>query len=501
VLTCFAASSTINVVMKKLLILLCAFSSVFAQPPDTLWTRTYGTDETEEAFGCVALEDGGFVLAGISGDPGLDNERVYVVRVDSFGDTLWTKRFGEFWPSPNVFGHYWGAYSICRAGDNGLALTGYGQYLGDMSIYIFLLKMSSDGDSLWTRVYDHEGWGNRVVATEDGGFAIAGDVWHPNRDMMLMKTDSLGNEEWSRFYGGTGSEAAHDMTLCPDGGFALAGGTSSFGVDVVDVYLVRTNSSGDTLWTRTYGGMGDESAFTITARTDGGFVLAGYTDSFGMGGPLGTDAYVLRVDSEGDTVWTRTYGYAETDEFISSVASTIDGGCILSGWISGWSPHQDMYVVRLDSLGDSLWSSTYGGIWPDNSRCVVTTIDSGYCIVGKFRSLTNPPEYEFYAVRLGPDIQSTEEPFSFIPEEITLTAYPNPFNPSTTIGFYVQNPAQIEIAVYDVQGRLVKQLTSGKFTRGRHEIIFEANALPSGTYYAQLNTPTSKFTQKLVLVK
>jgi hypothetical protein len=121
--------------------------------------------------------------------------------------------------------------------------------------------------------------------------------------------------------------------------------------------------------------------------------------------------------------------------------------------------------------------------------------------VGKFRSLTNPPEYEFYAVRLGPDIQSTEEPFSFIPEEITLTAYPNPFNPSTTIGFYVQNPAQIEIAVYDVQGRLVKQLTSGKFTRGRHEIIFEANALPSGTYYAQLNTPTSKFTQKLVLVK
>jgi hypothetical protein len=121
--------------------------------------------------------------------------------------------------------------------------------------------------------------------------------------------------------------------------------------------------------------------------------------------------------------------------------------------------------------------------------------------VGKFRSLTSPPEYEFYAVRLGPDIQSIEEPFRFIPEEITLTAYPNPFNPSTTIGFYVQNPAQIEIAVYDVQGRLVKQLTNGRFTRGKHEIMFEADALPSGAYFAQLKTSNSQFTRKLVLIK
>jgi hypothetical protein len=487
--------------MKALIPLLILASLTFAQPPDTLWTRTYGTDETEEAFGCVAMEDGGFVFAGISGNPGLENERVYVVRVDSFGDTLWTKRFGEFRSIPGHPGRYWGAYSMCRASDGGLALTGYGEFLGDLSIYVFLLKMSSDGDSLWTRVYGHEGWGSRVLATADGGFAVAGEAWHPNRDMMLMKTDSLGNEEWSRFYGGTGSEGTEDMVICQDGGFAVAGGTSSFGVDVFDAYLVRTDSLGDTLWTRTYGSTGDEAAFAITSQADGGFILAGYTDSFGMGGPLGTDAYILRIDSEGDTVWTRTYGYAETDEFICSAASTVDGGCVLSGWISGWSPHQDMYVVRLDSMGDSLWSSTYGGIWPDNSRCVVTTIDSGFCIVGKFRSLTSPPEYEFYAVRLGPDIQSTEEPFSFIPEEITLTAYPNPFNPSTTIGFYVQNPAQIDIAVYDIQGRLVKQLTNGRFTRGKHEIMFEADALPSGAYFARLNTSNSQFTQKLVLIK
>jgi hypothetical protein len=473
---------------------------LFAQPPDTLWTRTYGTDEPDEAFGAVALEDGGFVFAGISGDPLQDEERVYVVRVDSFGDTLWTKRFGEFRSVPGRGGRYWGAYSVCRAADGGFALTGYSEFLGDLSIYVFLLKMNIDGDSLWTRAYMHEGWGSRVVATADGGFAVAGEVWHPNRDMLLMKTDSLGNEEWSRFYGGTSSEATEDMVVCQDGGFALAGATSSFGVDIFDVYLVRTDSLGDTLWTRTYGSTEDEGAFAISSRADGGFILAGYTDSFGMGGPLGTDAYILRIDSRGDTVWTRTYGYAETDEFMYSIVSMQDGGCVVAGSRSAM-PYSAMYIFRIDSMGDSIWSSSYGGIWPDYASTIISTNDGGYCAAGKFHTITSPPLFEFYAVRLGPDLQSAEEPFRFIPEEITLAAYPNPFNPSTTISFSLPRSQHATISVYDLTGRKVSTLADEIMNAGEHAVTFDASGLPSGIYFARMTAGSQMKTQKMVLLR
>ncbi len=159
----------------------------------------------------------------------------------------------------------------------------------------------------WTRKYGgvDTDWGRSVQQTPDSGFIIAGETYSiaNSYDVYLIRTDPKGMKLWSKRLGGRENDCGFSIMMTPDSGFIITGGTESFGAGDYDVYLIRTNSKGDTLWTKTYGGPGKDGGFSVKQTFDGGFIIAGFTASFGAGS---RDVYLIRTNINGDTKLTKT---------------------------------------------------------------------------------------------------------------------------------------------------------------------------------------------------
>ena len=239
----------------------------------------------------------------------------------------------------------------------------------------------------WERTYGGGDWdiGFSVAQTSDGGYVVAGRTESFGAgltDVYLVKTDAVGDTIWTRIYGGSGSDDNEGSSVAQtsDGGYIISGMTYSFGVGG-DVYLVKTDAMGDTIWTRTYGGSDYDGGFSVAQTSDGGYIIAGYTRSFGAGEE---DVYLVKTDSLGDTIWTRTYGGSDDDHGYS-VAQTSDGGYIVAGYTESFGAGSwDVYLVKTDGLGDTIWTRTYGGSDWDEGYSVAQTSDGGYIVAGVY---------------------------------------------------------------------------------------------------------------------
>lgn len=184
---------------------------------------------------------------------------------------------------------------------------------------------------------------------------------------------------FERTYGGSDDDIGHSVTQTDDGGYIVAGYTQSFGAGDWDVYLIKTDVAGDTIWTRAFGGVGSDLGRSVEQTSDGGYIIAGYTYSFGAGWD---DVYLIKTDAGGGTVGTRTYGSSDYDEG-RSVEQTVDGGYIIGGatWSFG-SGGNDVYLIKTDSNGDTVWTRTYGAGLNDSGYSIAQTDDGGYIIAG-----------------------------------------------------------------------------------------------------------------------
>ena len=185
--------------------------------------------------------------------------------------------------------------------------------------------------------------------------------------------------DWNKTYGGTMDDLAYSLVQTVDGGYALAGETGSSGAGGYDVWLVKTDSSGNQLWNRTYGGTYDDAAQALVQTSDGGYALAGWTDSFGAGG---YDFWLVKTDSSGNMLWNKTYGGTQNDVAYSLV-QTVDGGYALAGsTVSSGAGGEDVWLVKTNSSGNQQWNKTYGGTQDDAAYSLVQTVDGGYALAG-----------------------------------------------------------------------------------------------------------------------
>lgn len=221
-----------------------------------------------------------------------------------------------------------------------------------------------------------------VVSTSDGGYAMTGysnSYTNGDYDALLTKLDSNCNLQWSRVYGGTGSDQALQLIQTNDGGFALAGKSTSFGAGNFDAMLVRTDANGNLLWIKSYGGSAEERFLNLRETTDHGFILAGSTHSFGHGN---YDMLFIRTNSNGDTLWTKILGGTNFDQG-TDAEQTTDGGFIFSGRVTGpGSTLPDVCLVKTNSGGDTLWTSVFGSAGWDEGMKVKQTFDGGYIVTG-----------------------------------------------------------------------------------------------------------------------
>jgi len=267
-------------------------------------TKTYGGTNHDYASSVVQTIDGGYALAGIAnsfGDGGyafsgfrdvfiVGNADAWLVKTDSSGNELWNKTFGEF--------HDDGAFSVIQTSDGGYALTGNTySFSGGNNTDVWLIKTDSSGNKVWNKTFGgpKDDFGYFVIQTSDGGYALAGITNSSGagfEDVWLIKTDASGNVIWNKTYGGTLNDEAYFVMQTKDEGYALAGATYALNAGLWDAWLIKTDFSGNILWTQVHGGVGDDQAISLVLTGEGEFVLTGSTNTFGAGG---WDAWLFKV--------------------------------------------------------------------------------------------------------------------------------------------------------------------------------------------------------------
>ncbi|MGB3077003.1 MAG: T9SS type A sorting domain-containing protein [Chitinophagales bacterium] len=268
------------------------------------------------------------------------------------------------------------SFSTGSNGNPSVAQTIDGGYIiaGDL-----LIRTNESGDTLWTRYYNY-GTSNCATPTFDGGYAIAGytSIDGASNDYYLTKTDSLGNILWSKAYGGESYDEAYTMQQTSDSGFILAGNTWSFGSGGWDFYLVKTDAEGNILWTKIIGGAEEDKAATIKQTSDDGFIVAGYTTSFGSVGP---DAFLIKTDDNGNIEWAKIYN-GPGGEFVTCIRQSEDGGYFFTGHaVNFTTTGQDLFLIKTDAEGNVQWSRFFTHT-NNIGNAVAQTNDGGYIITG-----------------------------------------------------------------------------------------------------------------------
>jgi len=436
---------------------------------DTVWTKTYGGPANEVGYDVQQTTDSGYIITGLT----LSYDTVpsifpdgFLIKTDVNGDTLWTTLF------TGVEQEEGRAVQQCE--DGGYIVCGVENTFGPGQMEIFLAKYNSIGQIQWGKEYGGTNavadWGNSVQQTTDGGYIIAGMATSYGSgiaSVYLIKTDTIGDTLWTRTFGGTGIDFGECVQQCTDGGYIVCGYTESFGAGNKDAYLIKTDSNGDTLWTKTYGGTGEEYAYAVQQTTDGGYIISGYTTSFGNG--FSFDAYLIKTDASGDTLWTRRYGDSTIADGAQAMQQCADGGYIIAGTTAlALFGASDIYLIKTDANGNSGcneygWNPTVG-----NPPTIVqrgALVFSGY-FEGHFPFVIDYAALNDTTLCYDSLVDINEQEI----QENQLIIYPNP-----TTGIFTVQGATGEIQVYDLFGRLVlrsnnQQVDMGSYPNGMYMV-------------------------------
>jgi hypothetical protein len=271
---------------------------------------------------------------------------------------------------------------------NSVQQTADGGYIvaGHANSDVWLAKTDSCGGLAWEKTFGPpEGAsGASVQQTSDGGYVIAGTTASAGTalDFWLVKTDATGNEVWDKTFGGTEDEQATSVRQTSDGGYIVTGYTESYGSGDFDIWLVKTDASGSKVWDKTFGGADIDQGKAVQQTSDGGYIIVGTTDSYD--GPNKGDVLLYKTDSAGNEVWHKTFGDSTVSEFGNSVQQTSDGGYVIAGGTG-----LGVWLVKTDASGNKAWDKTLGGqMSGGQGNSIRQTAEGDYIVAGYVHSAT-----------------------------------------------------------------------------------------------------------------
>ncbi len=308
-----------------------------------IWSKVYGGRDDDEANAVTAYGKD-FAFVGSTESYGNDNLSYYFVKIDAKGDAYWQKSYfrGER-------DYYYGNDIISDGND--LVIAGSERHLKFLSARInpLLFKIDTEGDMIWrTYVYGKDEDRAKAIISTDDGYVMSGTTetfGYGDFDSYIVKLDKQGKKIWFNTFGGKDDETAEDVIATPNG-FLLVGSTDSFGLNYKDVYVVKTDKEGKKIWERTYGGRYDDEGYAVAKAPDGGYVIAGRTETRRNG----SDLYLLKIDENGKRKWERTYG-GDEDDTAYDIVSTDDGYLIVGSKQTDLTRHNDVWVLKVDLKG------------------------------------------------------------------------------------------------------------------------------------------------------
>jgi hypothetical protein len=462
----------------------------FCNDPDTLWTRAYGWNNLDWGWEVQQTYDGGYIVAGQATPPGAFWTNAWLLKIDASGDTVWSKIYGD---NDCVDGMY-------STSDSGYIMVGSSLSTITDNESIWLIKTDANGDTAWTKRFrsDADDWGRSVRQTYDGGYIITGitECWGPTiGDLILLKTDSAGVEVWSRPYYGDYFEWGESVRQTSDSGYIVTGWTESYGAGASNVWLLKTDANGDTLWAKTYGGNEDDQGRCVEQTPDGGYIVAAITNSFGSGNSA---VWLIKTDADGDTLWTRVYG-EETGAAAYSVEALDNGYYIVAGEKTSPGTGSDVWVLKVRPDGDTSWTRTYGGNYSDWADHIQQTSDGGYIVTGATYSY-GAGDMDMWLLKLTAVGVEEESNYQLSTGNGQLSIHPNPFTHNTVMEFIVHSSEFVDVEtrhvmslhIHDLSGRLVKSFPFNHLTiQPFNQITWDGTdnqgkSVPKGIYLCKI---------------
>ena len=452
------------------------------------WARAYGTVAFDNSEYAIESYDGKLLGTGLTFFPGNVTRDVLLFKTDSLGQLIWSKTYGG---SGND-----GAVYMIETSDHGYALVGSTQSIGAGSDDILFIKTDENGDTIFTRSYgsvDSDA-GIAIAEIPSGGFVICGKQTRivgglPFADGILLRTDASGDLLWTKLYGDSLWEELESVGVNADESIVSCGAITSYGAGKYDVLCMKTNNAGDVDWVKTYGGPEIDASYGLVINSDSTYTISGYTNSFGYGhehrGDDSTNIFMMKINALGDTVWTRTYGDGLQDEAYRNNA-TSDGGYLIAGFTTNYT-FQDsaqMIMIKTDSMGftgcHEFTSHPIINNAPLIGRTAVFSQASGLFtgVIALVQMTVNTDDEDACLYALTDEAKSNEK----------FVVYPNPAITELTLQSDLL--AEVDkVCVYDFQGRL-KECKQGK---GQSRISVDLTDYVSGIYFLRIWTSDSEF--------
>jgi hypothetical protein len=366
-----------QLVILSMFFLLYPIYDAIASEPAIQWEKTFGGSSDEKGHSVQQTSDGGYIIAGYTGSYGSGNLDMYLIKTDSSGNLQWQKTFGSTEQEQG--------WSVFQTTDGGYIIGG-----GNI-----LIKTNFQGDLQWQKQLN--GYCYSMQQTSDGGCIITG---YSDGDVCLIKTTSAGSVQWERTFGGSGTDEGWSVQRTNDGGYIVVGHTYSYSSGQDDVYLIKTDSAGNLQWQKNFGGSSWDVGRSVRQTLDGGYIIVGYTYSYGAGNG---DVWLIKTNSAGNMQWQKTFGGSSYDNGYC-LQITSDGGYIITGFTQSYgSGNWDVWLIKTDSSGNLEWHKPIGGTSQEEGWSVQQTADSGYVIAGTTQSY-GAGGRDVYLIKLSPDV-------------------------------------------------------------------------------------------------
>lgn len=451
--------------------------------------RHYGPS-SGQGHSLLINTSGNYIIAG-SRYQGLSHHQFCAYEINQAGDTVRLSQYGT--DSLDQ------ANQIIQTFDGGYFLAGYTNDMISNYRNILLVRTTGNGDVIWSKAIGGQGQESAtgVAQLNTGEFMICGRTnfnSHGLFDFLMVKVNADGDTMWTKIIGGSENEEAYSIQNTSDGGFIIAGYTESYPAGSKNCYLVKTDEFGDTTWTRSYGGVNDDYLHAVKQTADGGFIMTGVTNSIGVSTE---NMYVIRTNSIGDTLWTRSYGQIGRWSWGHDIIETADGGFAITGLIRTASPNggSDLYLVKIDALGSVEWEHEFK-IEPSNTsytssigHSLIQMSDGGFAIAGRW---FNASTFEVLLIKTEAD---GSVGIGEISNATTIDFFPNPFSESSTLKFNNPTGEPFTMNLYSSNGQLV--MTKANIRSDQH-VIERAN-LANGLHHVVLHSKSHNFSGRLIV--
>ena len=338
------------------------------------WAKSYGGLGDDDVFRAIEISsNGGYLIAGHTDSSGAGNKDLWLIKINEEGAVEWQKTYG------GIAGDV--ARSIRETADGGHIVVGFTNSFTSGSNDVWVIKLNSDGNIEWQKAYGAGGAdvAHAVQQTSDGGYVVAGytkSFGASMKDYFILKLSATGEVQWQKRYGGIKDDVIRYVVQLSDGGYLAAGFTHSFGKNG-DILVIKLDANGNLIWQKTYGGSKFEEPGAILEMPDG-YIIMEQTASFSNS----TDGWVFKLDVNGKILWQKTYGGTGFDE-ISAAQITSDGGFIAVGETTSFGAGpEDFWILKFDADGNLQWEKRHGGSNADEAESVALTPDGGFVVVG-----------------------------------------------------------------------------------------------------------------------